>query len=635
MCAYYIIMALCAFNCLNEMQKNKKKLKIFCKKYSGCSRLSSIGCLVLGMCCMLMFGACKSDMEDDGEQHDILAQFMMTLGNTVHVKQKQVTEVVQGQVSPVFRGMREIVMMPFRSSSPVTASDVRYTPNIVLPILGSIPEITDPNTISSRLNAAGNSQVYKDVNIATRTRWFLFYGKAMDEDESYTELQKKEVNGALTMTGETSTSPADIMFSPVPICDALPATATAMAAYLTNIVVTSGWNAVTSEGSPSLFRMLTSVKQLEAGAGVDVLAVLQKIYDAVKSNSDDISTAIVTNMKIGTGENDVLSVSGEDVLSWRNTDYANYPSSLGLPDGAATIKWNSTENRFDVVTSSTAANIGTNNTVPFTQIAFPAPVYYRANSSIAVSNSQSLEELIALYEDADNSWDDILAAHDDGNEITKDTRAVALVDPVKYAVGRLDLRIQASAATLTDANDNEVDMSKIKLTGVLVTGQRPVNFEFVPITTVGTPVYTIYDNQINGNISLTYNQGKSDENARWNHTLVLPTQADGTEYIFFELQNNTDNEIITSRVVDEETVKTIIPVGAKFYVCGALHDDENNKAVFQEASVTKVKATINTLLNAYNVIPSIETEPLLTVELQVAIKDWVNVGEENHDVYNW
>ena len=381
--------------------------------------------------------------------------------------------------------------------------------------------------------------------------------------------------------------------------------------------------------------MLTSVKQLEAGAGVDVLAVLQKIYDAVKSNSDDISTAIVTNMKIGTGENDVLSVSGEDVLSWRNTDYANYPSSLGLPDGAATIKWNSTENRFDVVTSSTAANIGTNNTVPFTQIAFPAPVYYRANSSIAVSNSQSLEELIALYEDADNSWDDILAAHDDGNEITKDTRAVALVDPVKYAVGRLDLRIQASAATLTDANDNEVDMSKIKLTGVLVTGQRPVNFEFVPITTVETPVYTIYDNQINGNISLTYNQGKSDENARWNHTLVLPTQADGTEYIFFELQNNTDNEIITSRVVNEEMVKTIIPVGAKFYVCGALHDDENNKAVFQEASVTKVKATINTLLNAYNVIPSIETEPLLTVELQVAIKDWVNVGEENHDVYNW
>ena len=148
-------------------------------------------------------------------------------------------------------------------------------------------------------------------------------------------------------------------------------------------------------------------------------------------------------------------------------------------------------------------------------------------------------------------------------------------------------------------------------------------------------MYTIYDNQINGNISLTYNQGKSDENARWNHTLVLPTQADGTEYIFFELQNNTDNEIITSRVVDGETVKTIIPVGAKFYVCGALHDDENNKAVFQEASVTKVKATINTLLNAYNVIPSIETEPLLTVELQVAIKDWVNVGEENHDVYNW
>lgn len=606
----------------------------------------------------LLTSSCIYD-DDEPEinvgQPTMLARFIISVGNDQEgstIRTKQTAAVTQAQSSPFFRGMQDIVMIPFMiTGTDISDGDSRVGDNnVVLPMAGSIPHVDANNTINS-LNTGSKSQVYQNVDITQGTNAFLCYGKATGDDNM--------ANGSLVCTGLETGHPSDISFSPKAIYtpadpgNPTPDEATELTAYLTTIATTQDWDAVT-HGKMKL--LLESFKDQHAGSATNVLAVLQKLYDAICNDNTTLSNAIIANMQIGSGNNDKLHVVSGTTLAWNdNVTFKNYPASIGgtnldLPDGAAYIAWSGgVNNCFITVINGNFDNVdnrpqGTDpetfahsTEVDLMHYATPAPLYYRANTRIKVSNQSQL----ALYQDDTKDWDGVLDGYEtDNGEVTQDTRSLALKDPLEYAIARLDavIKTKENATTLKDNNDVDTDASDLELTGVLVNGQYPVDFEFAPIlpTPPETPKpYIIYDNTIppaDANtdpitpITMASNIGKTSDYIV-THTLVLPSFEDEPVNIYFEFKNNSTHEIVTQRGV--------VPPGCKLYLPGTITPDYTNNEhyVFEQDHVTTLIATFTDLKNACNVVPPMDVVQSFTA--QVAIKNWITISAEDHDLYNW
>ena len=373
-------------------------------------------------------------------QETKLARFIISVGNeqggTTRIT-KQTTEVTQAQATPVFRGMQDMVLIPFRiSGNEVTTSSRRLAINITLPAIGSIPQVSANNTINS-LNATSNSQVYQDVPIVQGTNALLCYGKATGEDNM--------ANGSLDYAGLEYGNVAGITFTPksiyAPTDPAVaPTEATALTTYLTSIANTAGWSAV-DHGKIKLLR--EAFVSQHAGSAPNILSTLQKLYDALHLEVETLPKAIIASMKIGNGTDDMLHLDANDSLKWNdNVTFKNYPASINLPDGAAYITW--VENsRFEPIINGQQDNIGNEKLtpaagVPLTHYATPAPLYYRTNTKIKVSDESQLEH----YQNNALDWGGILAKYNNGDgEITATTKSVALQKPLEYAVARLDAAV--------------------------------------------------------------------------------------------------------------------------------------------------------------------------------------------------
>ena len=587
----------------------------------------------------LLTSSCIYD--DDEESYQIgeptmLARFIISIGNDQEgstVRTRQTAAVTQAQATPVFRGMQDIVMIPFNITGPgnVSTSDHRIAPNLTLPSVGSIPTAPSNNTIAS-LNATSQSQVYQDVSIALGTNAFLCYGKATGEDNA--------ANGSLNYTGLINGNPDDISFSPKAIYtgNTAPAEATALAAYLTIIANTNGWDDPSVRGKMKLLRENFTTLQ-HAGSAANVLATLQKLYDALAIEAGELAGKIRTSMKIGTGENDILHLTANDKLAWNdNVSFKNYPASIGgtnldLPDGAAYIKWNSTASTpcFEYVIDGSYDNVDNRpETTPGTFVlgtgvdlmhyATPAPLYYRGNTRINVSNQTQLEH----YQSTE-TWTQILGHYEsvDG-AVSPATRSIALKTPLEYAVARMDLAVKAATATLLDNENEPTNASDLELTGVLVNGQYAVDYEFNPITT-GTPSpYIIYDNTINTPITLETNRDKTS-NYTLNHTLVLQSVQGDPVDIYLEFKNNSDHDITT--------LTGLVPPGCKLYLAGTITLGTGQSYVFEQDKITTFVATISDLTKASNVVPTMDVGRSFSV--QVAVKEWVPISIEDHPIFNW
>ena len=118
-------------------------------------QLSSI---IIAVLSAIMMTSCI--YEDDDSyigQETKLARFIISVGNeqggTTRTT-KQTTEVTQAQSTPVFRGMQDMVLIPFRiSGDEVTTSSRRLAINITLPAIGSIPQVSANNTINSLMHS--------------------------------------------------------------------------------------------------------------------------------------------------------------------------------------------------------------------------------------------------------------------------------------------------------------------------------------------------------------------------------------------------------------------------------------------------------------------------------------------------
>ena len=578
---------------------------------------------------LIGFTACSSDDDLANAEEEqptlgdaIKAQFTISIPTEAKAITRQTSSIVNSSQSiSDFRGINFIKLYPsalLPASFNGGTEDKIIGRNIALTHL-IIPNNTSVNNYipGQGLLANSNSVLYGDVQLQIGTRTFLFYGMAIGKNKEANALlttytsKDKFINGFLNQNNleDNITNVSGISFSPESITTTSKSDTKreAILAYLNDIVAATGWSASTNPGFKNLYTSFTGMK---AGSSTNLRVAIKDLYFALKDNTDPIAVAICGKIKNDTYVTITNDADTKDLVFKDNI--AGYPSTSDyLPDGAAVLTW--TGSAFDY----TVGKVSTSDmdVTSLESYTYPACLYYWGKSGILTSED-SKENLFKATKDdniTEKFWSDI--ANEDnyknGDAITPKTRSVVLVSPVQYAVGRLDISVSASGDNLSDnggENARQVDVSKLNLTGILIGGQKAVDWQFEPISTSGES--TIYDNievsnNKKGGLAL-----QSNHDNVLNHTLVLEStgkvgDAEDEVKVALEFVNN-DQDFIGAT--------GIVPVGTKFYLVGALKAGDyktdagytkTGGKIFKQDYITRAKFTIASLQTAINTIPDL------------------------------
>lgn len=477
-------------------------------------------------------------------------------------------DIVQGQSPAQFRGMDNIQLIPFTQDP--AAGGIGQTPIA----LGSI--------LDNELAAGTNAKVYYEVQINQDVSHFLFYG------EAYSANDDARTNGALTANVEQAVN--NISFSLLPISTDAESNGerTTLLAAL-NLVEPSFNN--TDPGNPPLAldklkHLHDAFTSLKAGSANSIRLALTELKAAV----EDLRNQGAANLGniIDNIDNALASITN-----------CTYPQNEGLPDGAAQLKFEG--GAFSYIDS---VNIGNLSYTSMDHFVYPASLYYMANTDIKTANTR-------LSDQYATDWETCLGLYNGGGtSVTATTQSVALVKPVKYAVGRFDVAAKFSASSINDNVGESIAVTagdSITLDGILIGGQKNADWQFAPLAS--SEEYTIYDASVTST-----KLGTADiADSIMAQSLALPTKAGDNVNFALELTNNTGNAFTG--------VDGIVPDGAKFYLVGKLvpQADKAGNKVFAQAYNTKANVTIISLAHAYNCIPDLKN-PKLELGLSVNLE---------------
>lgn len=475
--------------------------------------------------------------------------------------------IVQGQSPAQFRGMDNIRLIPF-STAPVAGGSGEVAPIA----LGSI--------LDNELEAGTNAKVYYEVQIPEGTSHFLFYG------EAYSANDDARTNGALTANVEQAVN--NISFSLLPISTDAESDGetTTLAAALNSVAQAKGassntWASSTSDLKP----FYDAFTRLKAGSANSIKLALNElktgINGATASSEEDLKTAISNAIEAA-----LTSIAD-----------CTYPQNVGLPDGAAQLKFEG--GSFSYIDSKNIGNLSYTNMDRFV---YPASLYYMANTDIKTANTR-------LSDQYATNWETCLGLYNGGGtSVTATTQSVALVKPVKYAVGRFDVAAKFSSDNINDNVGESIAVTdSITLDGILIGGQKNADWQFAPLAS--SEEYTIYDASVTST-----KLGTADiADSIMAQSLALSTTAGTNVNFALELTNNTGNAFTG--------VDGIVPAGAKFYLVGRLvpQADKAGNKVFAQAYNTKANVTISSLAHAYNCIPDLKN-PKLELGLSVNLE---------------
>ncbi len=603
-----------------------------------------------------VFTACSSDDDlanvnptFDGQA--VKTSFTISVGDVKSTTRMEADPVQQDEL---FNGMTDIYLFPAKET--ITATTTTSESYIKLP---------DFSAFSSQVLKA-QGKIYTDVAFSVGVNNFLFYAASAlpgtgKLKASYLGMPATEFNGTTDWDPEpilTTSKVGDVHFDLVPIQKekTLDDVKTAGAATIAplNAVDEAITAQISAADAAAAAAAVTELQKLQktlrndisaegastpvyhpyAGSSLSQKALMTKVYTAVK-NLETLITATYTAPIIAAIEAS-FSVTGDAdagfTLTWK-TD-PKFPSDdtvLGVPDGAAAVQFDGT--KFDFVEPSVDGL-----SVPhISNYVFPPSLYYTINTPSMVKDAEYLSTLTDQY----TTWADVKTngAYTEG-AVTAATRSVIMKDQVQYAVGRLDVqvRVKPSATILDSGSKDLVDETTgnpvpqpvtvpgngYKLTGVLIGGQKNVDWQFLPVNS--SPVYTIWDKKMNSEIFAK----QQAEYSAANYTLAMETVEDEVIRIALEFEN-TGNDFYGIE-------HNIIPAGTKFYLVAALDPSTNTtykvqdpetpwaagtdliKQVFKQDYVTTAKLTIHedALKSAYNVVPDLRSPKLefgLSVDL--------------------
>lgn len=535
--------------------------------------------------------SCKND-EPNGHQkitEEVKTEFSIALPNQLAKRYMPGTTVQKNGLSD-FQGITGIFLVPFAEQTAITASDSRLGKNIILS--GDV-ESTDADKPSA-------AKVYSDVSIPLSTGSFLFYGKSAKTGTKF------EVGSLLIDTASTYATPASFTFDLEPIV----ASASALTSnssnggkllqYLTSVAIasdgTKAWYAYTDLDNAAMKAMFDTYTSMHGLSSFEVERVLSDLYKSLMPLTSDLAVAIKDSIDNDTyatvdGSGNVSLIAALD----------NFPAEHNLPEGSIDMVWNAGTHKF-------TAGAYSNMAMPDRYV-YPAQLWYYANSTIKTSNTSKQ----TMYDNV-NDWAAILAAHTDAASVNTRTRAVAIEDPVQYAVARLDVQVRLKDAVLDDnsatveGSATEVDCSAgLPVSAILIGGQKQVGFDFAP-TAGDHPEYTIYDNVMASAAEETPAAMLAEAGLTYsamNHTLVLENGTNDV-MVAVELTNTTGVDFYGAG-------GQLIPANGKFYVVGKLiaeNATETGGHVFKQDFTTTAKLTLKDLKSAYNTIPDLRTPQL-------------------------
>lgn len=516
------------------------------------------------------------DVSQQNSQHS--AELLLSVGKTEHLT-RQTVDVVQDD-GQAFRRLKSLQVIPFATTNggAVTSTD----DPLLSTALGN-----DANRVSDLF------YYYLSCNLMIGVNRVLVYAQAAEVTGKTAPAQ----NGKLETTLVNRMSPSDISFSLSQIRNTfdIHSDAQALADYMTAIAKTDGWSTTSDSQLKALYLQFihadAQTTGLMAGSAAHVKAYVKALSDILANNNDELSVAI---------KNNIGDINNIDCL---NNGYPSASTSLGLPDGAAALRW--TGEAFSVRTATTTLD----NINGINRYTYPAELWYYANSSISTSADE-----IDKSSYAGKTWNEILfTLYTDGKSVMPRTRSVAVEQPVQYGVGRLKMTLSEIASTLNDSKGQELtscDMETFPLTGVIIGGQHTVGFDFKPKGTQSdVDVRFIYDSEV----------GTAGTDGKWIvNTLVLQSYDGEKVPVVLEFTNKSGYQFTGK--------DGIIYPGTKFYLIGQLDpagEGEDNYAgrVFTQDYTTKVSMKVTSLANAYSCMPDL-LAPRLEIGVEVTTS-WI------------
>ncbi len=534
----------------------------------------------------------KEDQQGRQNKEAVKTEFSIALPNQLSGKRHMPSATVQRDGLSQFNGIADgIILIPFAKTAAIVAGDERLGDNIIL----------DGAVLPAELGTNSNAKVYTDVDIPLSTGSFLFYGKSAATGTAF------EV-GSLTPANLTNDDPDDISFALEQIVaddavDALTASTNPggkLLQYLTNVAIASDgqgtpkrWYEYTAGDDAAMKAMFDTYATMHGLSSFEVARVMTDLYKSLKPLDTPLATAIKDSISSATYA--TVDGSGNVTLVAALEDF---PESYNLPVGSIDIVWDGTNHIFKVGPYSNMA-------LP-NRYVYPAQLWYFANSAIKTSNTSKQ----TAYDNV-NDWDDILALHTDASAVNTKTRAVAITDPIQYAVARLDVQVKIAATSLADNSESvegvatAVDCGTgLPVTAILVGGQQEAKFDFTANTSATE--YTIYDNVMASSAEATpADMIAGTSYSALNHTLVLENGTADVK-IAVEMENNTGVDFYGA-------AGQLIPKGGKFYVVGTLaaaSATETGGHVFKQDYTTTARLNLKDLKAAYNTIPDLRTPQL-------------------------
>ena len=426
----------------------------------------------------------------------------------------------------------------------------------------------------------------------------LVYGKSKPSPSA-----DQTVNGVLSALPTVRTKLEDIRFSLTSIRNTteVHTEAQALADYMTRIADSEGWSTTTDPTLKSYYQDFIHSNAegggLMSGSAAHIKAFVAALNTLLAGRTDDVSTAIKNN------------IAATDISS--NT----YPRSIGLPDGAAAIRWTKNEEKgkeeFSVRTNRTAFD----NINGITRYTYPAALVFFTDSPICTSTAEVPK---ITYQNTTMLWSAFLEAYYTGpSAVRADTKAVAVVNPLQFGVANLRLTLTGMIANIKDAKNNAVtnaSMSTLPLTGVIIGGQHTVGYNMKPQgEQTDVDGRFIYETNIT-----TETAGKSI------NTLVLQSYDNEKVPILLEFQNDTAYPFTGK--------DGIVYPGTRFYLIGMIDPAGKGTGayanrVFTQDYTTTMSMVVSSLANAYTCMPDL-LAPRLEVGVQVVTK-WIQSTTTN------
>lgn len=581
---------------------------------------------------LLTWTSCGDYDADDRANAFLGSGVSLALGISTHGNVTRMSDAVVQEEGSVYRGLDILSITPFAINGEDFAN---HDWKIVNTDVSSL-QLGDASPVNLTKETF---HLYKSYSMTIGVNAFLVYGRAPKGNRSSIE------NGSLLFSSTDLGKPATLRFRPEAIYKSTgtPVEAESLAGYLNHIAQTSGWSSTTDATLKKIFLFFTGQNYEEntmlAGSSTNVMSHVNALYKMIYDCSDsELRTNILGRITTPELEGLALTNNGETNRDWELTDLKvnnkYYPASEGLPDGAAALRWVSN------VFSPRIATTAEDNINNIGRFSYPAELFYYVNSRIDTSNSPVGEEIYNSY----SKWEDVRNKYEyQPGTVSVNTRSVAIHDPLQYAVGRLKITMKAETTTgkLKDSKGNDVTLTSnaFPLTGVIVCNQHPVDFNFKPILENGVASHVddcfIYDSQVKKD-EVTYCYLTTAEESIPS-TLVLQTydtgegnDRKGSEVVTFvmEFLNNSGQTFYGKSCV-------IYP-GTKFYLIGKANPLEATSSsaapeavgrVFTQDHVTTVNTKVESLANAYNVLPDFLGGRLeLGVEL---VSSWVQAETTN------